>query len=399
MTTRQQPRKPARHRAPKRVAVLVDTSTSWGRRIHEGIHHYAQKHGRWQLFVEARGMEERLALPRGWHGDGVIARVSTQNMAHELSGLDIPVVNVSGIQLQGAEFPQVTSDLVASAKIAADHFLARGFRSFAYFSLHGLEYVAKHQQAFSESVSKSGFTCAVLAVNPVKGAEPDWNLDLAKLGTWLKTLPKPVAVLTWNPSSAREIIFASQAANLLVPEDVAVLSSSDDHLLCRLLDVDISALSVAAETIGFEAARILDRLMCGQEGPKKPILIPPVGVVTRQSTDTLAISDRAVVKAVSFIRENLSQPLHVAEIARHAGVSRRVLERRFHLHLGRSPAEEIRRARLRKAQELLLNTDMPVPELSEAAGFGSPEYMAYVFRKECNTTPVEYRRRVSGTNV
>jgi len=344
-------------------------------------------------------MEEPLALPNGWRGDGVIARVSTQNMAHELSGLDIPVVNVSGIQLQGVKFPNVTNDLVASAKIAADHFLARGFRSFAYFSLQGLEYVAKHQQAFRESVSKSGFPCAVLAVDPVKGAEPDWNLDVAKLGAWLKTLPKPVAVLTWNPSSAREIIFASQAANLLVPEDVAVLSGTDDNLLCRLLHVDISALLVGAETIGFEAARILDRLMCGQKSPKKPVRIPPVGVVTRQSTDTLAINDRAVVKAVSFIRENLSQPLHVAEIARHAGVSRRVLERRFHFHLERSPAEEIRRARLRKAQELLLNTDMPVPELAEAAGFGSPEYMAYVFRKECNMTPVEYRRRVSGTNV
>ena len=399
MTTRQRSRKPARHRAPKRVAVLVDTSTSWGRRIHEGIHHYSQRHGRWELFVEARGMEERLALPRGWHGDGVIARVSTQEMVYELSGLDVPVVNVSGIEIKGVEFPQVMSDLVEMGKIAADHLLDRGFRNFAYFSLRGLGYVAKHQQAFSECVSKSGATCAVLAVDPVKGAEPDWNLDLAKLGTWLKTLPKPVAVLTWNPSSAREIIFASQAANLLVPEDVAVLSNTDDSLLCRLLDVDISAVLAAAETTGFEAARVLDRLMCGQASPKKPILIAPLGVVTRQSTDTLAINDRAVVKAVSFIRENLSRPLHVAEIARHAGVSRRVLERRFHYHLERSPAEEIRRARLRKAQELLLNTDMLVPELSEAAGFGSPEYMAYVFRKECNMTPVEYRRRVSGTNV
>ncbi len=395
MPTHQRLRKPAHLRTPRKVAVLVDTSTSWGRRIHEGIHHYAQRHGRWQLFVEARGMEEPLALPRGWHGDGVIARVSTQDMARELSGLDIPVVNVSGIDLQGVTFPQVATDLVASARIAADHFLVRGFRSFAYFSLRGLEYVAKHQHAFSESVSQSGFTCAVHAVDPVKGAEPDWNLDLAKLGTWLKTLPKPVAVLTWNPSSAREIIFASQAANLLVPEDVAVLSGTDDKLLCELLDVDISALLVGAETCGFEAARILDRLMSGRKGPQQPILVPPAGVVTRQSTDTLAINDRGVVKAVSFIRENLSQPLHVAEIARHAGVSRRVLERRFQDHLQRSPAEEIRRARLRKAQELLLDTDMPVPEISDAAGFGSPEYMAYVFRQECKMTPVEYRRRVT----
>lgn len=340
-------------------------------------------------------MEERLALPRGWRGDGVIARVSTRSMARELSGLGVPVVNVSAIEFPGVTFPQVTSDLAASAGIAADHLLDRGFRSFAYFSLRGLEYVAKHQQAFKESVSKSGFPCAVLAVDPVKGAEPDWNLDLAKVGTWLKMLPKPVAVLTWNPSSAREIIFASQAAKLLVPEDVAVLSGTDDKLLCELLDVDISALLVGAETIGFEAARILDGLMSGEKGPGKPVLVPPAGVVTRQSTDTLAISDRAVVKAVSFIREQLSRPLHVVEIARHAGVSRRVLERRFQYHLKRSPAEEIRRVRLRRAQELLLDTDMPIPELSEAAGFGSPEYMAYVFRQECNMTPVEYRRRVT----
>lgn len=395
MPTRQRTRKAAHHQAPQRVAVLVDTSTSWGRRIHEGIHHYSQRHGRWQLFVEARGMEERLTLPRGWRGDGVIARVSTRSMARELLDLDIPVVNVSTIEIQGVTFPQVKSDLVELARIAAGHLLERGFRSFGYFSLRGLEYVAKQQQAFKESVSKSGFPCAVLAVDPVKGAEPDWNLDLAKLGAWLKTLPKPVAIMTWNPSSAREIIFASQAVNLLVPEDVAVLSGADDTLLCELLDVDISALLVGAERIGFEAARILDRLMSGQKGPEKPVLVPPAGVVTRQSTDTLAISDRAVVKAVSFIRENLSRPLHVSEIARHVGVSRRVLERRFQLHLERSPAEELRRVRLRKAQELLLDTDMPVPEVSEGAGFGSPEYMAYVFRQECDMTPVEYRRRVN----
>jgi LacI family transcriptional regulator len=340
-------------------------------------------------------MEERLALPRGWHGDGVIARVSTLEMVHELSSLGIPVVNVSGIEIKGVKFPQVMSDLVAMGKIAADYLLDRGFRNFAYFSLRGLGYVAKHQQAFSERVAQCGFTCTTHTVDPVKGAEPDWNLDLATLGTWLKSLPKPVAVLTWNPSSAREIIFASRTANLLVPEDVAVLSNTDDNLLCRLLDVDISAMLAAAETTGFEGARVLDRLMCGQKSPKKPILIAPLGVVTRRSTDTLAINDRAVVKAVSFIRENLSQPLHVLEIARHAGVSRRVLERRFQNYLERSPAEEIRRIRLRRAQELLLDTDMPIPELSEAAGFGSPEYMAYVFRQDCNMTPVEYRRKAT----
>ena len=132
----------SRKSAAPRVAVLVDTSTSWGRRIHTGIHKYDRKHGGWQLFVEARGMEERLRVPPGWKCDGVIARVGTAEMARELRNLQIPVVNVSGIDVRGVDFPQVMTDLRASATLAAGHFLERGFRHFAYFSLLGLTYVA-----------------------------------------------------------------------------------------------------------------------------------------------------------------------------------------------------------------------------------------------------------------
>lgn len=374
------------------MAVLVDTSTSWGRRIHTGIHNYERQQGPWQVFVEARGMEEPLRVPAGWRGDGVIARVGSPGMVRELEALGLPVVNVSGIELKGARFPVVSTDLGASAELAVRHFLDRGFHHFAYFSLLGLTYVARHQAAFVRAVERAGGDFASFAVRPMAGAEPDWNLDLARVGAWLRGLPKPVAILTWNPSSGREVIYACQEAGLLVPEEVAVLSGADDDLLCEVLHVPLSAILVAAEQIGHQAAATLDQLLSGRPAPDGPTLIPPLRIVTRQSTDTLAIRDPVMVKALNFIRNQAGHPRGVPDVAAAAGVSRRVLERRFSEVLGRSPAFEIRRVRLTRAKRLLEETDLPMPDVAEASGFGSPEYMAQVFQAELHCTPLRYRK-------
>jgi LacI family transcriptional regulator len=188
------------------------------------------------------------------------------------------------------------------------------------------------------------------------------------------------------------VIYAAHVAGLLVPEEVAVLSGTDDDLLCELLPVPVSGILVAAEQTGHQAARLLDRLMRGQRPPARPELVAPVGIVTRQSTDTLAIRNPALVKALSFIRRNPAQAIHVNDVARHAGLSRRVLERQFVETLGRAPAAEIRRVRLERAKELLAETDLPIPQVAEAAGFGSPEYLAFALRTECGQTPLRFRK-------
>ena len=387
--TQSQPRRPP---PVPRVAILVDTSTTWGRNVLAGVIAYTRTHGRWQIFVEARGLEEHLQLPRGWHGDGVIARIGTEQMASELRAKRLPTVNVSGIELRGVKFPRVATDLGASAQLAADHFLERGFRHFAYFSLTGLDYVTTHQQAFVRAVEAGGGDFAALAVKPQAGAEPDWRLDLVKLGNWVKSLPKPVAILCWNASGAREVIFACQEVGLQVPEEVAVLSQSNDEVLCEAAQIPISGVRVAADTIGFQAAKLLETLMCGGPPPKQPLYIAPTSIVARQSTDTLAIRDPALAKALSFIRFQATLPVRVGEVARHAGVSRRVLERRFLELLHRSPAEELRRFQLDRARQLLVETNLPMPVVAEKSGFGSQAYLSAVFRKHFKQTPVQFRR-------
>jgi LacI family transcriptional regulator len=375
-----------------RVAVLVDTSTSWGRGIVRGIHRYSLSEGNWQVFMEARGLEERLEVPRGWVGDGIIARITGKEMADQLQALRLPVVNISIIQCRGPEFPRVYNDHETVAEMAAQHLVDRGFRNFAYFSLLGLGYVAHQKNVFFECLRAKGFECTLFEIGAHRGAEPDWSVDLYRLAEWIGTLPKPVGIFTWNAGCAREILYACQAGGFYVPEEVAVLSGSDDDCLCEVSHITISAVMAAAERNGFEAARILGLLMKGFPVRKEPLKIPPIRIVARQSTDTLAIKDPILAKTIAYIRENAKKPLDVESLARQAGISRRALERRFSVQLGRSPAEEIRRAHLERAKELLQQTALSIPEVAESSGFGSPEYMAYIFRETLQLTPLRYRK-------
>lgn len=375
-----------------RVAVLVDTSSSWGRQIVVGIHDYIHKHERWQMFIETRGLQEVWSVPAGWLGDGIIARISNLQLAADLKARNIPVVNVSGIQLPGVDFPRVSTDLKAIGRLAVQHFLNRGFKSFAYCSLTGLSYVLQLQESFAQAVKAAGGECNIYAAKPGLGAEMDWNSDLTQLGEWMKSLTKPVAMLAWDYSSGRAIMFAAELAGLVVPEEVAVMCGGDDDLLCEVLHTPMSGIRAASEQIGHEAARVLDAMMHGAKPPTKPIFFPPSKIITRHSTDTLAIHDATLVKALNYIRQNANKPLQVFEVCRAAGVSRRVLERKFVQALGRSPATEIRRVHMERAKQLLAETQMSIPEVAEASGFTSPEYMAIRFRLDLKASPLRYRK-------
>jgi LacI family transcriptional regulator len=381
-------------RAPLRVAVLVDTSTTWGRDLIAGIHRYSKECGNWELFLEPRGLDQRRWLPKEWKGEGVIARVGLMDLAKRLKRLNLPVVNVSAITLPGVNFPRVLSDQAAAAVLAAEHLLARGFRSFGYFSLLGLEYVTAHQQAFAEALRNAGHPCDVFAVKPELGTEPAWNLDLKRLAIWLKAMPKPFAVFTWNSSSARELIYACQRNGLAVPEEIAVLSGSDDELLCEVAPVPVSAVRLHSGQIGYRAAAELDEMM-SNPGARLPqqVLVAPRGVVERRSTDTLAVDDAAMVRALRFIRGDPARAMNVPDVARKAGLCRRTLELRFQNLLGRSPAAEIRRVRIDHAIHLLQHTNLSVATVAERSGFNSPEYMASVFRSQLAASPLRFRKK------
>lgn len=378
------------------VALLVDTATDWGRRMIRGIARYAQQQGRWHLWLEQRCQHAPGRLPPGWRGDGVIARVADRAMARHLAASAGIVVNVSAARIKGVDFPTVTADLRAAARLAVDHLLDQGFRHFGYFAPRGLSYVEIHYESFVQTLAEAGHRCSLFTARRGRSPSAAWNRRQRDLERWLTELPKPVAVLTWTSDRGREVLNACHALGLPVPEQVAVLGGDEDTLLCETCNPPLSGVALTSERIGYEAAALLDRLWKGQAAPIDPILIEPTRVVVRQSTDTLAIDDQDLAKAIAFIRSRTGSPIQVSDVLRAIPVSRSWLERRFQQTLGRSPAEEIRRVHVERAKQLLAESDMPVPDVAAASGFRSREYLACAFKKATGLTPREFRTRVRG---
>lgn len=106
-----------------------------------GIGRYAQQQGGWDIWLEQRCQHAPGRLPPDWRGDGIIARVADRAMGRYLTEAPGVVVNVSAARIPGAEFPTVTADLRAAARLAAGHLLDQGFRHFGYFAPPGLSYV------------------------------------------------------------------------------------------------------------------------------------------------------------------------------------------------------------------------------------------------------------------
>ena len=375
------------------IAVLVDTATGWGRRVVRGIGRYVREHGPWDIWIEARDQRAALRLPPDWHGRGIIARVPNLATARHVAAAGVPVVNVSAVELKGITLPRVMTHLEASARMAAEYLLNRGFRYFAYCGIEWWSYTEYHRQGFAKVLAEAGCSCTVYRPSAREGPRAASHLQQRGLVRWLKPLPKPIAVLTWTTNSGREVIQACRRAGLLVPEQVAVLAADEDELLCDMCNPPLSGIALTSERIGYDAAALLDRLMHGCRPPKEPILIEPTGVVTRQSTDTLAIQDADVASAVDFIWKRASEPIRVGDVLRAVPVSRTQLERKFQASLGRSPAAEIRRVHLERAKQLLAESDMPLRNVAAAAGFASREYLSYVFKSQMGLSPKRYRDR------
>jgi LacI family transcriptional regulator len=139
----------------------------------------------------------------------------------------------------------------------------------------------------------------------------------------------------------------------------------------------------------------VDRLMKGGKATKEELLVEPIGIATRQSTDVLAIDEPNVAAALRYIREHACDGLAVEDVLAHVPLTRSMLERQFRRYVGRSPQEEIRQVQLKRARQLLAESDLPLAEIAPLAGYRHPEYMSVVFKRLTGETPGQYRKRTN----
>lgn len=378
----------------KRVALLIDTSTSWGSGLIEGIAEYANQHGGWEFFLEPRGKHEKLLLPEQWEGHGVIARVTHEALFNQLVERGLPAVNVSWYPWSGGCVARCTADETGAGQACADYLLELGFQHYAYVaSLSRPDYPDDFGRAYRSRIEQQGYKCHLFQPEQLPARGASWQASSHELRAWLTRLPKPVGLLTFEDLRGRQITEACRMAGLRVPDDVAVLGGEFDRLSSQISTPKLSSIDLSPAVIGQRAAALLDGMMQGEPPPDTPLLLPVAGIITRQSTDTLAIDDPQLAEAVRFIRSRAHQPIQVADVLAHVPISRRALEQKFKETLGRSPAAEIRHARVQKARRLLVETSDSIPRVAAACGFEYAEVFTRVFRKELGMTPTMYRRQ------
>jgi LacI family transcriptional regulator len=221
----------------------------------------------------------------------------------------------------------------------------------------------------------------------------EWNARKQDLGQWLVGLPKSIGVAGCNDDWAHRLLNTARRTGLKVPDEIAVLGVDDDELFNTLVSPSLSSILLPLEQIGFEAAAMLDRIMDGGKPDVDPKLLPPVRVVPRASTDVLSLNDAEVVQALRFIRNKANQPIQVDDVLDHVPLSRRSLERKFQRLVGHSISAEIRRAHIERAKDLLISTDLAMPEVATGSGFTSATRLGIVFQKEVGEPPTLFRRR------
>ena len=209
-----------------------------------------------------------------------------------------------------------------------------------------------------------------------------WRSDSTGIARWIRSPPRPAGVLAAWDGCAVQILQVCRRIGVAVPDDLAVVGVDDDELLCDLADPPLTSIATGVHEIGYRAAELLDRMMAGEEVPPGAQPVRPLGVVTRQSTDMLAIDDRHVSQALRFIRERACHAIRVEDVLTVVPLTRRVLESRFKRLLGHTPHEEIVRTQLRRVEELLIATDLPLKSIAARTGFQHVPYLICRLQEE-----------------
>lgn len=370
------------------VALLIETSNAYARGLLAGIVRYARElHPPWSIRLVEQGRgDPPPAWLRGWTGDGIVARIETQTIARVVTATGLPVVDVSAARhVPGV--PWVETDDAAIARIAVDHLLERGFRHFGFCGEPGFNWSHWRREAFVQMIEAAGYDCDVFEskASSRKSHERD------AMARWIARLPKPVGVMACYDIKAQQFLDACRDAGVAVPDEVAVIGVDNDELLCELSMPPLSSVEPDSRRAGYEAARLLDQLLAGHKVPDEPVLIPPLGVTTRQSTDVLAIDDREIAQAIRFIREHACDGIAVADVLRVVPLSRRAFEKRFQERLGRTPHQEILRLKIVRAEQLLTETDLSLAAIAERTGFRHAEYLSVAFKRATSQTPGQFR--------
>ncbi|MCU5772322.1 XylR family transcriptional regulator [Erwiniaceae bacterium BAC15a-03b] len=382
-----------------RITLLFNANKVYDRQVVEGVGEYLQaSQTDWDIFIE-EDFRCRIENIREWLGDGVIADYDDQQIETLLQPVNVPIVGVGGSYHHPQDYPPVhyiATDNAALVESAFLHLKEKGVHRFAFYGLplsSGKRWAQEREYAFRQLVAQERYQGVVY--QGMETAPENWQHAQNRLADWVQTLPPQTGIIAVTDARARHLLQVCEHLKIPVPEKLCVIGIDNEELTRYLSRVALSSVAQGSRQMGYQAAKLLHRLLDKQVLPLQRILVPPVKVIERRSTDYRSLHDPAVIQAMHYIRFNACKGIKVEQVLDAVGMSRSNLEKRFKDETGETIHALIHSEKLEKARTLLISSSMSINEISQMCGYPSLQYFYSVFKKSYASTPGEYRERFS----
>ena len=380
-----------------RLLIISDFTESFTHKFLAGIVDYSRRKEQWIVRRMPPSYKDKIGIPglirvsKEWEVDAVIGQFEPTD--------DVGLFAENGIVAVAQDFkqrfssiPNVTGDYIGTGKMAARFFLDRGFRNFGFFGFNDVCWSDERCEGFRREVDAAGYGDSFYAYR-MQEIDMVWYYQRNRLREWLRSIPKPIAIMACDDNQGENLIEACHSAGIKIPEEVSVMGVDNDEALCSLGSTTLSSIQVDIEEGGRETAALIERLVADPAGPSEDIVLKPVKIVGRMSTAAFATGDEQIQRAILFIHRNARQKISVADVMTETALSRRLLERRFKDVTGKTLYEYITDLKLRYFAEQLAETEEQVMSIALSMGENDTKSISRRFKQIYGCTPLEWREK------
>ncbi len=380
-----------------RLILLTDFTEAFAHNLLRGILEYSKSREPWVVcrmppsYKQTYGISGVLNWAKKWKADAIIAQFDDDDNV-ELFRKNGIIALAQDFKSRFSVIPNITSKYELTGQIAADFFLQKGFRNFAYYGYKDVVWSEERCMGYRERIIEKGFGDNFYEYQK-QPLENLWYYESEPLIHWIKSLPHPVALMACDDTQANKIMEVCRVLGINIPEEIAVLGVDNDEIICSLSDPPLSSVSLNIVKGGYESARLIDRLIRDKDAVSEDVIIQPVTIVNRLSTDIYATDNPAILAALKYIHQNLANKLNVDDIVKQVPLSRRLLEVRFRQVTGQAIYQYISDLRMERFSQLLLASTDSIADLAIQVGFTDSKNLARQFKLWKGCTPIEYRKQ------
>ena len=379
-----------------RLIFLTDFTERFAYNLLKGILAYAKNHEPWVVyrmppsFKAAYGMEGVLKWAKTWQADAIIGQFGNDDNV-DLFRQNGIIALAQDYKERFTNIPNITGDYRKTGQMGAEFFLTKGFRHFAFYGYRDAVWSKERCEGFRECIAAHGFGDNFSAYQH-ESIDNLWLYDAPPLLAWLKSLPHPTALMACDDNQGNRLTELCKANGISVPDQIAILGVDNDEIVCNLSDPPLSSINHSIVRGGFEAAKLIEQLLNDDEASPQDVVLRPVNVVDRLSTDFHATDDRHIRTVLDHIRQHLTDDITVKSLVKLVPLSRRLLEMRFKEVTGQSIHKYIFHLRMERFAQLLQDSDAPLTELAAQAGISDLKNLSRQFKALKGTTPNKFRK-------